>query len=57
MMAAMFNSPAKPFYQSVVSMGLEAIPENVYLNFVTGMFRKYGRCIEPAVVKTVYQKY
>lgn len=57
MMAAMFNSPAKPFYQSAVSMGLEAIPENVYLNFVTGMFRRYGKCIEPAVVKTVYQKY
>lgn len=57
MMAAMFNSPAKPFYQSAVSMGLEAIPGNVYLNFVTGMFRKYGKCIEPAVVKTVYQKY
>lgn len=57
MMAAMFNSPAKPFYQSAVSMGLEAIPENVYLSFVTGMFKKYGKCIEPAVVKTVYQKY
>lgn len=57
MMAAMFNSPAKPFYQSAVSMGLEAIPGNVYLSFVTGMFKKYGKCIEPAAVKTVYQKY
>ena len=57
MMAAMFNSPAKPFYQSALSMGLEAIPGNVYLSFVTGMFKKYGKCIEPAVVKTVYQKY
>lgn len=57
MMAAMFNSPAKPFYQSAVSMGLEAIPGNVYLSFVTGMFRKYGKCIEPAAVKAVYQNY
>lgn len=57
MMAAMFNSPAKPFYQSAVSMGLEAIPENVYLSFVTGMFKKYGKCIEPAAVKAVYQNY
>lgn len=57
MMAAMFNSPAKPFYQSAVSMGLEAIPGNVYLSFVTGMFKKYGKCIEPAAVKTVYQNY
>lgn len=57
MMAAMFNSPAKPFYQSAVSMGLEAIPGNVYLSFVTGMFKKYGKCIEPAAVKAVYQNY
>ena len=33
MMSNMFNSPSKPFYQSAISMGLEPIPIDAYVDF------------------------
>lgn len=56
-MSNMFNSPAKPFYQSAISMGLSPIPMLTYTDFVTRMFSERGKSIEEEVVQHVYEKY
>ena len=56
-MSLMFNSPAKPFYQSAVSMGLEPIPVAVYTEFATRLFAENNKQIEPEVVATVWNSY
>ena len=56
-MSNMFNSPAKPFYQSAISMGLSPIPMLTYTDFVTRMFSERGKSIEAEVVQRVYEKY
>ena len=57
MMSNMFNSPAKPFYQSSVTMGLEAIPLSVYSAFAAQMFAERNRSIIPEVMEEIYDKY
>ena len=56
-MSNMFNSPAKPFYQSAISMGLAPIPLDTYTEFTTRMFSERGKSIEAEVVHQVYEKY
>lgn len=56
-MSLMFNSPAKPFYQSAVSMGLEPIPVSVYRDFATRLFAENDKQIEPEVVTSVWRQY
>ena len=57
MMSNMFNSPSKPFYQSTVSMGLEPIPIDAYVDFAVRLFEENGRHVDKSVVETVWQKY
>lgn len=57
MMANMFNSPAKPFYQSAVTMGLDAIPTETYADFAQKLFVDYGRTVERTLVERVAQQY
>lgn len=57
MMSNMFHSPAKPFYQSAVTMGLEPIPLPEYQRFVLRQFGKGGKQIVPDVISTVYADY
>ena len=56
-MTNMFNSPAKPFYQSAISMGLEAIPVNTYTDFAIRLFEEYGKHVDKEVVELVWAKY
>lgn len=56
-MTNMFNSPAKPFYQSAISMGLEAIPVNTYTDFAVRLFEEYGKHVDREVIKHVWAKY
>lgn len=56
-MSNMFHSPAKPFYQSAVTMGLAPIPEDVYTEFACRMFTERGRQITPDTVRMVYERY
>lgn len=56
-MSNMFNSPAKPFYNSAISMGLAPIPIDTYTDFATRMFSERGKSIEAEVVHQVYSKY
>ena len=56
-MSLMFNSPAKPFYQSAVSMGLEPIPLSAYSDFATRLFEENGKQVEPGVIAAVWNQY
>lgn len=56
-MSNMFHSPAKPFYNSAISMGLAPIPIDTYTDFTTRMFSERGKTIETEVVHQVYKKY
>jgi len=53
-MNEMFYSQNKPFYQSAISMSLEAIPQEIYCGFAQKMFSLYGKKIEADIVKKVY---
>ena len=50
----MFNSAAKPFYNSAEQMYLECIPKDVYLGFVEEQFRKAERKITPEAASLAY---
>ena len=54
MMAQMFLSPFKPFYQSTINMGLEPIPMDVYVAFAQEMFDRGNKSIETETVEQVY---
>lgn len=56
-MSNMFNSPAKPFYQSAITMGLEPIPEDVYTEFACRMFDLRGKAVTPETVIATYRRY
>lgn len=56
-MSLMFNSPAKPFYQSAVSMGLEPIPLPAYTSFATALFAENDKQVTPEVIQQVWQLY
>lgn len=50
----MFNSPAKPFYNSVEHMYLDSISKDVYSEFINSAFDEYGRTISPDAVSYAY---
>lgn len=57
LMSQMFLSPSKPFYQSVVTMGLEPIPLTAYTEFAVRLFSENGKTVQPEVVESVYNAY
>jgi len=57
LMSNMFNSPNKPFYQSVITMGLEPIPMETYKTFAKNLFELYGKSVDDGVVEYVYRQY
>lgn len=56
-MSNMFNSSSKPFYQSAICMGLEAIPEDAYTDFAISLFEERDKHIDTSVVETVYRRF
>lgn len=56
-MSQMFNSPAKPFYQSAITMGLNPIPEDTYVQFAVDLFSQAGRSVTADVVRQVYRTF
>lgn len=50
----MFNSPAKPFYNSVEQMYLDRIDRQVYVSFMRQCFEESGRNIPDMVCEYVY---
>ena len=57
MMAEMFTSPSRPFYQSVTLMSLSAISSEVYYDFCHRMFVKAGKDLDRDVVSELYDMF
>ena len=57
LMTEIFLSPSRPFYQSVITMGLPAIPEEKYAAFAERLFSQNGKHLEQGVVHEVYTRF
>ena len=57
MMAQMFASAAKPFYQSAIGMSLQPIPHDVYCDFACSKFQQYGKVLNRDVADIIYEQY
>ena len=57
MMSEIFLSPSRPFYQSVITMGLAPISEDVYTEFAVRQFQKGGKSLDESVVHEVYTRF
>ena len=57
MMSEIFLSPSRSFYQSVITMGLAPISEEVYIEFAKRLFQKGGKTLDEAVVHEVYTRF
>ena len=56
-MGNMFLSPARPFYQSVSMMHLEAIPVEKYIEFAMAHFERDNKSISPEAVRALYNRF
>ena len=54
LMSNMFHSSSKPFYQSAISMGLEPIPMDTYVEFANRLFEERGKHVSHELVERVY---
>jgi AAA+ ATPase superfamily predicted ATPase len=57
LMGEIFTSPSRPFYQSVIIMGLSPISEDKYSTFAVNLFKKNGKLLDKEVAHQVYQKF
>lgn len=55
LMSNMFHSSSKPFYQSAISMGLEPIPMDMYVEFANRLFEERGKHVSSELVENVYR--
>lgn len=56
LMGEIFSSPSRPFYQSVLTMGLDPIPLEKYAPFAQRMFNNYGKALANDVAPLVYER-
>lgn len=57
MMAEIFNSPARPFYQSASMMNLDCISMDNYCQFAQRHFSKAGKTLPADVFQMVYERF
>ena len=57
LMTEIFLSPSRPFYQSVITMGLDPISEDKYAEFAKRQFEKNGKSLHEEVVPQVYNRF
>ncbi len=57
LMGEIFTSPSRPFYQSVVTMGLSPISEEKYTEFAVRLFEQGGKQLAAEVVHEVYSRF
>lgn len=57
MMSEIFNSPSRPFYQSVSLMSLKTITLTSYSKFIHDHFTRQKKEIEQIVIDSVYQQF
>ena len=56
-MTDMFYSPAKPFFQSVISQSLKPIPLDTYIEFAGRMFAERGKRLDKTAAEMVYRMF
>lgn len=54
LMAEMFASYSRPFYQSASVLALEAIPREIYVNFAKSLFIKNGKKVNVEAIGKLY---
>lgn len=57
LMGEIFTSPSRPFYQSVITMGLSPISIDKYTEFAVKLFEQNGKQVDPEVVQQVYERF
>ncbi|MCD8387185.1 MAG: ATP-binding protein [Bacteroidales bacterium] len=57
LMAEMFTSAARPFFQSARLMGLPLLKPDVYEDFCIQMFRQSDKTLNPGVAPEVYSRF
>lgn len=57
MMANIFQSAARPFYQSTAMVNIGPLPQEKYTPFACRLFRERGKEIEATTVEQVYQRF
>lgn len=57
LMGEIFLSPSRPFYQSVITMGLSPISKDKYAEFASMQFSQNGKMLAPDVVPEVYIRF
>jgi AAA+ ATPase superfamily predicted ATPase len=57
MMAEMFSSPKRPFYQSTESMSLKPLDRDIYYDFCQRFFQEKGGRISREVFNEVYDRF
>lgn len=56
-MTDIFYSPAKPFFQSVISQSLKPIPMETYVEFAGRMFSQRGKILDRAAAEAIYKMF
>ena len=57
LMAQMFQSPERPFYQSTASMGLTALHEEIYYDFANRFFEAKRGSITREMFSAIYKRF
>ena len=57
LMNEIFTSPSRPFYQSVITIGLNPIPEEKYAAFAEKHFANNGKTLASGVTHEVYTRF
>lgn len=57
MMAEMFHSPKRPFFNSTASMSLDVIDRKAYFRFAAAFFRKAGKILPEGTFAWVYDRF
>jgi len=56
-MTDIFYSPAKPFFQSVISQSLKPIPMDTYTQFAGKLFAERGKLLDKTVAELIYRMF
>jgi len=57
MMAEMFHSPKRPFFNSTASLSLDVIDKEAYFRFAASFFRKAGRLLPDETFSLAYDRF
>ena len=57
MMAEMFHSPKRPFFNSTAAMSLDIIDRQAYFRFAASFFRKAGRILPEETFMAAYDRF